>query len=95
MHGALKGNMGILKSLMAELTDESNVAQGFSMLPVATAVAYMIGFGSSLVATFILLILFIWCVALLSAVFYPDRRIAGQIYSPTLSGPNIPTFFRA
>lgn len=45
MHGALKGNMGILKSLMAELTDESNVAQGFSMLPVATAVAYMIGFG--------------------------------------------------
>jgi hypothetical protein len=29
---------------MAELTDESNVAQGFSMLPVATAVAYMIGF---------------------------------------------------
>jgi hypothetical protein len=43
LHGALKGNIGILKSLMAELTDESNVAQGFSMLPVATAVAYMIG----------------------------------------------------
>ncbi len=51
MHGALKGNIGVLKSLMAELTDETSAAQGFSMLPVATALAYMIGFGTLLVVT--------------------------------------------
>ncbi|KAI9452896.1 MFS general substrate transporter [Lactarius psammicola] len=43
LHGALKGNIGVLKSLMAELTDETSAAQGFSMLPVATALGYMIG----------------------------------------------------
>jgi len=36
---------------MAELTDETSAAQGFSMLPVATALAYMIGFGTLLVVT--------------------------------------------
>ncbi len=30
---------------MAELTDETNVAQGFSMLPAARALGYIIGFG--------------------------------------------------
>ncbi|KAI9449900.1 MFS general substrate transporter [Lactarius psammicola] len=43
LHGALKGNIGALKSLMAELTDETNVAQGFSMLPVARELGYIIG----------------------------------------------------
>ncbi|KAI9446079.1 MFS general substrate transporter [Lactarius indigo] len=43
LYGALKGNIGVLKSLMAELTDETTAAQGFSMLPAARALGYIIG----------------------------------------------------
>jgi len=46
LHGALKGNIGIVKSAMAELTDESNVARGFSSLQMAWSVGYMIGSGN-------------------------------------------------
>ncbi|KAI9453990.1 MFS general substrate transporter [Lactarius psammicola] len=81
LHGALKGNIGVLKSLMAELTDETNVAQGFSMLPAARALGYIIGFGTR--RHLRSLILFLGCVVLLLVVSYPDRRIVGQIYSPT------------
>jgi len=42
-HGALRGNMGVVKSAMAELTDESNAAQGFSLLNMAWSVGYIIG----------------------------------------------------
>ncbi|KAI9455177.1 MFS general substrate transporter [Lactarius psammicola] len=43
LHGALKGYAGILKSMMAELTDETNVARGFSMLPMTWSLGYIIG----------------------------------------------------
>jgi len=40
----MKGNIGVVKSVMAELTDETNVARGFSILPMSTALGYIIGF---------------------------------------------------
>ena len=43
LHGALKGNLGVVKSAMAELTDESNVARGFSSLQMAWSFGYVIG----------------------------------------------------
>lgn len=43
LHGAMKGNIGVVKSAMIELTDETNIARGFSLLEMAWAVGYMIG----------------------------------------------------
>jgi hypothetical protein len=43
LNGVLNGNLGIIKSMIAELTDETNVARGFSLLPMARAVGYIIG----------------------------------------------------
>ncbi|KAH9030855.1 MFS general substrate transporter [Lactarius deliciosus] len=42
-HGAVMGHLGVVKSMTAELTDETNVAQGFSMLPVAWSLGNLIG----------------------------------------------------
>ncbi|KAI0058970.1 MFS general substrate transporter [Artomyces pyxidatus] len=41
--GALNGNIGVMKSMMAELTDETNMAQGFALFPVTWAVGATIG----------------------------------------------------
>ncbi|KAI0270439.1 MFS general substrate transporter [Gloeopeniophorella convolvens] len=41
--GALNGNIGVTKSMVAELTDESNMAQGFSLLPMAWALGATVG----------------------------------------------------
>jgi hypothetical protein len=43
LNGIVNGNLGVIKSMIAELTDESNVARGFSLMPMARAVGYMIG----------------------------------------------------
>ncbi|KAH9059723.1 MFS general substrate transporter [Lactarius vividus] len=43
LHGSVKGHIGAVKSTIAELTDETNVAQGFSMPPVAWSLGYVIG----------------------------------------------------
>ncbi|KAI9453853.1 MFS general substrate transporter [Lactarius psammicola] len=43
LNGVLNGNLGVIKSMIAELTDETNVARGFSLLPMARAAGYMIG----------------------------------------------------
>jgi hypothetical protein len=40
----LNGNLGVIKSMIAELTDESNVARGFSLMPMARALGFVIGF---------------------------------------------------
>ena len=45
LHGALKGIIGVVKSAMAELTDETNMARGFSSLLMAWSVGYVIGSG--------------------------------------------------
>ena len=44
LHGAVRGNIGTVKSAMAELTDDTNEARGFSLLPVTWAFGYVIGF---------------------------------------------------
>ncbi|KAH9027870.1 MFS general substrate transporter [Lactarius pseudohatsudake] len=43
LHGAVKGHIGAVISTIAELTDETNVARGFSMPPVAWSLGYVIG----------------------------------------------------
>ncbi|KAI9445817.1 MFS general substrate transporter [Russula earlei] len=43
LNGILNGNLGVIKSMIAELTDETNVARGFSLMPMARAVGYIIG----------------------------------------------------
>ncbi|KAH9059738.1 major facilitator superfamily domain-containing protein [Lactarius vividus] len=43
LQGALKGYVGIVKSMMAELTDETNIARGFSMLPMSYSLGYATG----------------------------------------------------
>ncbi|KAH8993664.1 major facilitator superfamily transporter [Lactarius deliciosus] len=43
LNGILNGNTGILKSMMTELTDETNMAQGFSLITITWAVGSTIG----------------------------------------------------
>ena len=42
--GALNGNVGVVKSVLAELADDSNVAQAFSFLPLVFVIGQVIGF---------------------------------------------------
>ncbi|CCL98009.1 uncharacterized protein FIBRA_00002 [Fibroporia radiculosa] len=35
LNGALNGNVGVLKSMMAEITDSTNIAQAYAYLPIA------------------------------------------------------------
>ena len=62
LHGMLNGNVGVMKSMMAELTDESNMARGFSLISVSWAVGGTIGFGISFFS------LFFWLIQ-----YYPDH----------------------
>ncbi|KAH8977521.1 MFS general substrate transporter [Lactarius hatsudake] len=43
LHGAMMGHIGVVKIMTTELTDETNVAQGFSMLPLAQSLGNVIG----------------------------------------------------
>ncbi|KAI9460711.1 MFS general substrate transporter [Russula earlei] len=43
MRGALKGSVGVVNSVVAELTDDTNVARGFSLLPTIWAMGFVIG----------------------------------------------------
>jgi hypothetical protein len=43
LHGGLKGTIGSVKSMISELTDETNVARGFSLLPTTWAFGSVIG----------------------------------------------------
>jgi hypothetical protein len=43
INGALNGNVGIMKSMMAEFTDSTNAAQAFSFLPITWATGSTIG----------------------------------------------------
>jgi hypothetical protein len=43
----LNGNIGVIKSMLAELTDETNMARGFSLIPVIWALGGTIGYGTS------------------------------------------------
>ncbi|RDX57347.1 MFS general substrate transporter [Lentinus brumalis] len=41
--GMLNGNIGVIKSMIADLTDSSNMAQGFAMMPVMWSIGGTIG----------------------------------------------------
>jgi len=44
LHGAVRGHTGVVKIMTAELTDETNAARGFSMMPMAWSLGYVVGF---------------------------------------------------
>ncbi|KZP17587.1 MFS general substrate transporter [Athelia psychrophila] len=41
--GALNGNVGVMKSMMAEITDSTNIAQGFALMPMTSSLGSTIG----------------------------------------------------
>jgi hypothetical protein len=41
----LNGNVGVMKAFMAEIADESNMAQAFAMMPITWCVGATIGYG--------------------------------------------------
>ncbi|KAH7920401.1 MFS transporter [Leucogyrophana mollusca] len=41
--GALNGNIGVMKSMMGELTDSTNMAQGFALMPIAWSIGVTLG----------------------------------------------------
>ncbi|OCH95432.1 MFS general substrate transporter [Obba rivulosa] len=43
LNGALNGNIGVLKSMMAEITDSTNIAQAYSYLPIAWSTGSTLG----------------------------------------------------
>ncbi|KAH9166541.1 major facilitator superfamily domain-containing protein [Lactarius sanguifluus] len=43
LSGALNGNIGVMKSVLTELTDDSNLARGFSLLPLVPVAGHIIG----------------------------------------------------
>ncbi|KAF8636255.1 hypothetical protein AX16_011025 [Volvariella volvacea WC 439] len=43
MQGAFNGNIGVMKSVMGEITDSTNAAQAFSFLPVAWSIGSTVG----------------------------------------------------
>jgi len=51
--GALNGNVGIMKSMLAEMTDETNMAQAFALIPLSWATGAAIGYVSSLLIDWI------------------------------------------
>ena len=42
--GLLNGNVGVLKSMLGELTDDTNLAQGFAFLPIVWSMGATIGY---------------------------------------------------
>ncbi|KAI0784273.1 member of major facilitator superfamily multidrug-resistance, DHA1 sub-family [Abortiporus biennis] len=43
LNGALNGNIGVLKSMIAEITDSTNIAQAYSYLPIAWSTGQALG----------------------------------------------------
>ena len=44
--GLLNGNMGVVKSMMGELTDSTNIAQVSGLFPVVWSLGITIGYGA-------------------------------------------------
>ncbi len=82
----LNGNVGVMKSMMAELTDETNMARGFSLIPVTWAVGSAIGYGISLLS--VVLWLIPGPIGPSLVVCFRGHRIVGQMCSHILSGAN-------
>ncbi|KAH8985285.1 MFS general substrate transporter [Lactarius akahatsu] len=68
LHGAMMGHIGVVKIMTTELTDETNVAQGFSMLPLAQSLGNPLTDSPNPLAP--------W-----SVVSCHGREIAGHIFS--------------
>ncbi|KAF9007542.1 member of major facilitator superfamily multidrug-resistance, DHA1 sub-family [Cyathus striatus] len=43
LNGALNGNIGVIKSMMAEMTDSTNIAQAYAYMPIAWATGGTLG----------------------------------------------------
>lgn len=43
LNGALNGNIGVIKSIMGEMTDETNVARAFAWQPLPWSTGATIG----------------------------------------------------
>lgn len=43
LNGALNGNIGVLKSMIAEITDSTNLAQAYAYLPIAWSTGGTLG----------------------------------------------------
>ncbi|KAL4250680.1 MFS transporter superfamily protein [Pleurotus pulmonarius] len=43
LNGGLNGNIGVMKSLIAEMTDETNISQAFAFMPIAWSTGGTIG----------------------------------------------------
>jgi hypothetical protein len=48
LEGTLNGNISVMKSMLAEMTDASNMARAISTIPFAWAVGATIGYASLL-----------------------------------------------
>ena len=46
--GALNGNSGVIKSMLMEITDSTNVAQAFGYLPLPWMAGNTLGYGDTL-----------------------------------------------
>ena len=90
LHGMLNGNTGIMKSMMAELTDETNMARGFSLVPLTWAVGGTLGF-DILLARFRSAADTRISLGHSLAVSYRGHKIVGQMCSRILSGANTRT----
>ena len=91
----MKGYVGIVHIMMAELTDESNAARGFSTLPMSYSLGYAIGsVTASAICPVAPSLIFRLSVRSLGACYH-DHKIAGQTSFPTISGLNTLTFFHA
>ena len=75
-----------MKSMIAELTDETNMAQGFALIPVTWAIGGTLGFDKLLL--FFLLWLIFRSLGPSLAACYRGPRIGGQISSRILFGAN-------
>ncbi|KAH9059733.1 major facilitator superfamily domain-containing protein [Lactarius vividus] len=95
LDGAFKGHVGTMKTVMAELTDETNAARGFSMLPMTWSLGYAIGSVMSSEIRQRAPPLKSKHLVLSWEACYHDRKIAGQASFPTLFGLNIHISFRA
>ncbi|ESK95843.1 member of major facilitator superfamily multidrug- dha1 sub-family [Moniliophthora roreri MCA 2997] len=43
LNGALNGNIGVIKSIMAEITDSTNIAQAYAYMPIAWSTGGVLG----------------------------------------------------
>jgi len=42
--GTLNGNMGVMKSMLAEIADETNMARAFMLIPLSWAIGTAAGY---------------------------------------------------